>query len=126
MILHIILPCSLADGGRSLAARLPAMFYKKWQHLHGHQLFHPSVLPRHVNRRSSRLLPHRASLISMQIRGRGGLNSEAKAQILVVTPPPPPLFPGSRSQKGGVTAGQYGIHSRIRIIRPWVMPLVVS
>ena len=30
----------------------------------------------------------------------GGLNCEAKAQVLVVTPPPP-LFPESRSQKGG-------------------------
>ena len=40
---------------------------------------------------------------------RGGLNCEAKAQVLVVTPPPP-LFPESRSQKGGgVTAGQYGM-----------------
>ena len=40
--------------------------------------------------------------------GGGGLNCEAKAQVLVVTPPPP-LFPESRSQKGGgVTAGQYG------------------
>ena len=29
----------------------------------------------------------------------GGLNCEAKAQVLVVTPPP--LFPESRSQKGG-------------------------
>ena len=32
--------------------------------------------------------------------GGGGLNCEAKAQVLVVTPPPP-LFPESRSQKGG-------------------------
>ena len=37
--------------------------------------------------------------LSMQIRGRGGLNCEAKAQVLVVTPPP--LFPGSKLQKGG-------------------------
>ena len=28
------------------------------QHVRGQQLFHPSVLPRHVDRRSSRLLPH--------------------------------------------------------------------
>ena len=39
--------------------------------------------------------------------GGGGLNCEAKAQVLVVTPPPP-LFPESRSQRGGVTAEQYG------------------
>ena len=32
-------------------------------------------------------------------KGGGGLNCEAKAQVLVVTPPP--LFPESRSQKGG-------------------------
>ena len=30
----------------------------------------------------------------------GGLNCEAKAEVLVITPPPP-LFPESRSQKGG-------------------------
>ena len=38
------------------------------------------------------------------VGGGGGLNCEAKAQVLVVTPPPPPLFPEStcRSQKGGV------------------------
>ena len=34
-------------------------------------------------------------------KGGGGLNCEAKAQVLVVTPPSPPLFPESRSQKGG-------------------------
>ena len=42
------------------------------------------------------------ALQSTRIRGRGGgggLNCEAKAQVLVVTPPP--LFPESRSQKGG-------------------------
>ena len=32
--------------------------------------------------------------------GGGGGNCEAKAQVLIVTPPPP-LFPESRSQKGG-------------------------
>ena len=43
--------------------------------------------------------------LSMQIRGRGGggLNCEAKAQVLVVIPPP--LFPGSRLQKGGRNSG---------------------
>ena len=41
------------------------------------------------------------ALQSTRIRGRGGggLNCETKAQVLVVTPPP--LFPESRSQKGG-------------------------
>ena len=74
VILHVILPCSLAVGGRSLAARLPAMFEIKWQHVRGQQLFHPSVLPRHVDRRSSRLLPHNtASLISVrEFVGVGG------------------------------------------------------
>ena len=28
---------------------IPAMFCKKWQHVRGQQLFHPSVLPRHVD-----------------------------------------------------------------------------
>ena len=45
---------AIAAGGRSLAA----MFCKKWQHVRGQQFFHPSVLPRHVDRRSARLLPH--------------------------------------------------------------------
>ena len=58
---------------------------------------HPSVLPRHVDRRSSRLLPQYR--VREFVGGGGGLNCEAKAQVLVVTPPPP-LFPESRSQKG--------------------------
>ena len=41
--------------------------------------------------------------LSTRIRGGGGLNCEAKALVLVVTPPP--LFPGSRSQKGGGGGG---------------------
>ena len=60
-----------------------------------------SVLPQHVDRRSSRLLPHnRASLISVREFVGGGLNCEAKAQVLIVMPSPF-FFPGSRSQKGG-------------------------
>ena len=45
-------------------------FCKKWQHVHEH----PSVLPRHVNRTSSRLPPHnRASLILVcEFVGGGG------------------------------------------------------
>ena len=39
------------------------------QHVRGQQLFHPSVLPRHVDRRSSRLPPHYRVRES---RGRGG------------------------------------------------------
>ena len=65
----LILPCSLAAGGRSLAA------LQKWQHVCGQQLFHPSVLPQLVDRRSYRLLPHnRASLISVRefVGGGGG------------------------------------------------------
>ena len=69
------------------------------QHVRGQQLFHPSVLPWHVDRRSSRLLPHYRVREFVE-GGGGGLNCEAKAQVLVVTPPPP-LFPESRSQKGG-------------------------
>ena len=75
---------AVVAGGRSLATRL---LYKKWQHGRGE---HPSVLPRHVDRRSSRLPPHnRASLISVrEFVGGGGLNCKAKAQVLVVTPSP--------------------------------------
>ena len=41
--------------------------------------------------------------------GGGGLNCEAKAQVLVVTPPPPLFFlKVGRIRGGGVTAGQYG------------------
>ena len=73
---------------------------QKWQHVRGQQLFHPSVLPWHVDRRSSRLLPH------YRIRGRGGgLNCEAKAQVLVVTPPPPLFFLKVGRKKGGRNSG---------------------
>ena len=73
--------------------RLPAVFCKKngitYMHVRGQQLFHPSVLPRHVDGRSSCLLPHnRALLISVCEFEGGGLNCKAKAQVLVVTPPP--------------------------------------
>ena len=62
------------------------MFCKKWQHVRGQQLFHPSVLPRHVDRRSSRLLSH-YRVRELVGGGGGGLNCEAKAQVLIVTPP---------------------------------------
>ena len=38
----------------------------------------------------------------------GGLNGEAKAQVLVVTPPPLFFLKVGRKRGGGVTAGQYG------------------
>ena len=45
---------------------------------------------------------------STRIRGRGGLTARRKCKSSLLRPPPP-LFPGSRSHKGGgVTAGQYG------------------
>ena len=75
------------------------------QHVRGQQLFHPSVLPRHVDRRSSRLLPHYR--VREFVEGGGGLNCEAKAQVFVVTPPPPFFLKVGR-KGGGVTAGQYG------------------
>ena len=44
--------------------------------------------------------------------GGGGLNCEAKVQVLIVTLPLP-LLSGNRSQKGGgVTAGQYATKKR--------------
>ena len=90
----ILTGCNYAvvTGRRSLAARLPAMICKKRQHIRGQQLFHPSVLPRYVD---SHLLPH------YRVREfvGGGLNCEAKAQVLVVSSPL--YFPESRSQKGG-------------------------
>ena len=64
------------------------MFCKKWHHVCGQQLFLPSVLPQHVDRMSSCLLPHnRASLVSVRecVEGGGGVNYEVKAQVLVVT-----------------------------------------
>ena len=77
---------AVAAGGRSLAARLPA---KKWQHVRGQQLFHPSVMPWHVDRRCSLLLPHnRLSQYTNSWEGGGGLNCEAKAQVVIVTPSP--------------------------------------
>ena len=57
---------------------------------------------------SKELLPHNRASVREFVEG--GLNCEAKAQVLVVTPP---LFPGSTCvgcKRGGVgvTAGQYG------------------
>ena len=49
--------------------------------------------------------------LSMQINGRGGLNCEAKVQVLVITLP---LFFEVGRKKGGVTAWQYGIRRRPR------------
>ena len=40
--------------------------------------------------------------------GGGGLNCEAKAQVLIVTPPPLFFLKVGR-KRGGVTAGQYGM-----------------
>ena len=86
--LHVILSCSHAAGGRSLAARLPAMFCQR--------LFHSSVLPRHVDRRSSHLLPHnRASLIPVcKFVGEegGGLTARRKCKSSLLCPPPPLFF----------------------------------
>ena len=107
MILHIIQPCKsrcwLEESGCKTTC------YVKRQHVRGQQLFHPSVLLRHVDRRSSRLLPHTSSVREF-VGGEGGLNCEVNLQVLVVMYPP--LFPGSRSQKGGggVTTGQYGTY----------------
>ena len=85
--------------------RLSAMFCKKWQHVRGQHLFHPSVLPRHVDRRISRFLPYYREYANSW---EGGLNCAAKVQVLVVTPPPL-FFPEvDRKKGGGVTAGQYG------------------
>ena len=80
---------AVAAGGRSLAARLPcyvAMFCKKWQLYVTNNSFilQSCHEPRH---RSSRLLPHnRALLISVRNSWEGGLNCDAKVQVLVVTP----------------------------------------
>ena len=56
-------------------------------YVRGQQLFHPSVLPRHVDQRSSRLLPHYRVREFVGGGGGGGLNCEAKTQVLIVTPP---------------------------------------
>ena len=86
VILHVILPCSLAAGGKSLAVRLLA---KKtatctW----------PTTLPSFSTAmacRSKELSPSitQQSFVDLStlIRG-GGLNCVVKAQVLVVTPPP--------------------------------------
>ena len=96
VILHVILPCSLAAGGRSMAARLPAMFCKMatctWT----------TTLPSFSTATACRSKEFSSSTaqqsfvdLSTRIRGRGG---EAKTRVLVVTPPPPSF---SWSQKGG-------------------------
>ena len=67
--------------------------------------------------------------LSTRIHWRGGgLNCEAKAQVLIVTPPPPPplFFPGSRSQKGGHNSGavRYIVSTVCAYVRP--LPEVVG
>ena len=76
------------------------------QHVRGQQLFHPSVLPRHVDR----LLPHYRVRKFVGGGVGGGLTARRKRKSSLLRPPPP-LFPESRSQKGGgVTVGQYGTY----------------
>ena len=88
MILHVILPCSLAASGRSLAVRLPAikMATCTW----------PTTLPSFSTATACRSKEFSSSTaqqsfvdLSTQIHGGGGLNCEAKAQVLIVTLPPP-------------------------------------
>ena len=43
------------------------------------------------------------TFVDLSMRMRGGVNCEAKAQVLVFMHPP--LFPGSRLQKGGRNSG---------------------
>ena len=63
------------------------------QHVRGQQLFHPSVLPRHVDRRSSRLLPHyRVREFVGGGGGGGGLTARRKHKSSLLRPPPPPSF----------------------------------
>ena len=99
-------------GGVSLRDYLPTKWQRTW----------PSVLPRHVDRRSSRLPPHnRASLISVREFVGGGLNCEAKAQVLIVMPSPLFFLEVGRKNGGGVTAGQYSICIRSqRIVSSFV------
>ena len=90
--------------------RLPA---KNVKHVRGQQLFHPSILPRHVDRRSSRLLPHYRVREFVGGGGGGGLNCDVKAQVLVVTPPL--FFLEVGRKKGGRNNGAvryYIIYSR--------------
>ena len=90
VILHVILPCSLATGGRSQAVRLLCYVNKNgnmymannssnFQYCRGMSIEEFSSLPH-----------NRASLISVRklMGGGGGLNCEAKAQVLVITLPP--------------------------------------
>ena len=76
--------------------------YYVLQHVRGQQLFHPLVLPRHVDQRSSRLLPHYR--VRKFVGGGGELNCEAKAQVLVVTPAPLFFLKVGR-RKGGRNSG---------------------
>ena len=75
-------PFSVTLGRFPEAVILPSrpvggVWLRKWQHVRGQQLFHPSVLPRQVDRRSSCLLPHYR--VREFVEGGGGLNCEAKA-----------------------------------------------
>ena len=69
--------------------------YVLWQHVRGQQLFHPSVLPRHVD-----LVFYRTTEYTNSWEGGRGLTARRKRKSSLLRPLPP-LFPESRSQKGG-------------------------
>ena len=105
MILHVILLCSLSASGRSLAARLPAVFAKK--------IMWPKTLPSFSTATACRWKEFSSSTAQQSFvdlntrigeRGGGGLNCEAKAQVLVVTPPPL-FFLKVGHKKGGHNSG---------------------
>ena len=86
------------------------------QHVRGQQLFHPSVLPRHVDRRSSRLLPHYR--VRKFVGGRGGgltVRWKRKSSLLR---PPPLFFLEVGRKKGGHNSGAVrymrGLHMYMR------------
>ena len=88
--LHIILPCSLTAGGRSLAARLPAMFCNMYMANNSsilqycHSMSIEGVV---IFYRTTELHWSQYAKLGLGAGGGGGLNCEAKAHVLIVTPP---------------------------------------
>ena len=110
VILRVILPCSLAASGRSLAARLPAnkkMATCTW----------PTTLPSFSTATACRSKEFSSSTaqqsfvdLSTRIRGGGGgltARRKRKSSLLPPPPPPPPLFfvEVGRKRGGGRNSG---------------------
>ena len=99
--------------GRWVESGYETTCYVLQHDVHGQQLFHPSVLPWHVDRRSSRLLPHYRVCKFVGGRG-GGLTARRKRKSSLLCPPL--FFLKVGRKKGGHNSGavRYMYYARLR------------